>query len=93
MLEKYGVPLYEEQMVEYLLDHSMLPNTELMAEVNICRSSHSYKFFKASIYLYKVVAILYPSANTSPGLFKSAVFMLLDVETVPVEEVDILADG
>ena len=29
VLEKYGVPLYEEHMVEYLLDHIMSPNKEL----------------------------------------------------------------
>ena len=27
VLGKYGVPLYEEQMVEHLLDHIMSPNT------------------------------------------------------------------
>ena len=27
VLEKYGVPLYEEQMVEHLLDQIMSPNT------------------------------------------------------------------
>ena len=29
MLEKYGVPLYEEQMFEHILDHIMSPNTDL----------------------------------------------------------------
>ena len=29
VLEKYGVPIYEEQMVEHLLDQIMSPNTEL----------------------------------------------------------------
>ena len=29
VLEKYGVLLYEEQMVEHLLDQIMSPNTEL----------------------------------------------------------------
>ena len=77
-------------MFNHLLDHIMSPNTEVRTEVNICRSSHSSTFVKSSTYLSTVVAIIYPSANTSPGLFKSAVFMLLDVETVPVEEVDIL---
>ena len=27
VLERYGVPLYEEQMVEHLLDQIMSPNT------------------------------------------------------------------
>ena len=38
VLKKYGAPLYEEQMVENLLDQIMSPNTELKIEVNICRS-------------------------------------------------------
>ena len=38
VLEKYGVPLYEEQMVEHILEHIMSPNTEFKTEVNICRS-------------------------------------------------------
>ena len=37
VLVKYGLPLYEEQMVEHLLDQIISPNTELKTEVNICR--------------------------------------------------------
>ena len=37
VLEKYGVPIYREQMVDHLLDQIMSPNTELNTEVNICR--------------------------------------------------------
>ena len=33
MLDKYGVPLYEEQMFEHILDQIMSPNTELKTEV------------------------------------------------------------
>ena len=29
VLEKYGIPLYKEQMVEHLLDQIMSPNIEL----------------------------------------------------------------
>ena len=70
MLEKYGVSLYEEQMVEHLIDQIMSPNAELKTEINICRSSHSSKFFKASTYLSSVVARLYPSANPSSCHFR-----------------------
>ena len=56
MLEKYGIPLYEEQLVEHLLDQIMSPNTELNTEVKICRSSHLSTFFKTSTYLSTVVA-------------------------------------
>ena len=67
MLEKYGAPLYEEQMVEHLIDQIMSPNAELKTEINICRSSHSSTFVKASTYLSTVVERLYPSANPSSG--------------------------
>ena len=70
MLEKYGVPLYKEQMVEHLLDPIMSPNTELKTEVNICRSSHWSTFFKASTYLSTVVTRLYPSVNSSSVCFR-----------------------
>ena len=73
MLEKYGAPLYEEQMVEHLLDQIMSPNTELKTEVNIFRSSHSSTFFKASTYLSTVVARLYPSSNPSSGRFRKRI--------------------
>ena len=59
VLEKYGVLLYEEQMVENLLDHIMSPKKELKTEVNSCRSSHLSIFSKAPTYLYTVVARLY----------------------------------
>ena len=62
VLETYGVPLYEEQMFGHLLDHIMSRNKELKTEVNICRSSHSSKFVKASTYLHRRVlpVLLYP---------------------------------
>ena len=70
MLGKYGVPLYEEQMVEHIPDHIMSPNKELKTEVNICRSSHLSTFFKASNYLSTVVARIYPYANPSSCRFR-----------------------
>ena len=67
---KYVVPLNEEHMVDNLLDQIMSPNTELKTEVNICRSSHSSKFFKAPTYLSTVVARIYPYANPSSCRFR-----------------------
>ena len=58
MLDKYGVTLYEYQMVEHIIDQIMSPNIELKTEVNIFRLSHSSTFAKASTYLSKVVVIL-----------------------------------
>ena len=37
VLKKYGVSLYEEQMVNNILDYIMSPIIELKTEVNICR--------------------------------------------------------
>ena len=67
VLGKYGVPLYEDNMVKHLLDQIISPNTELKTEVSICRSSHSSTCFKASTYLSTVVARLYPYSNPSSG--------------------------
>ena len=63
VLGKYGVPIYEEQVVDHLLNQIMSPNTELKPEVNICRSSHLSTFLKSPTYLSTVVSRLYPSAN------------------------------
>ena len=57
-------------MVEHLPDKIMLPKKELNTEVNIFRKSYSSKFFKASTYLYKVVARLYLTANPSSRRFR-----------------------
>ena len=69
VLEKYGVTLYEEQMVENLIDQIMSPNTELKTEVNIFSSSHLPAFTKESTYLSTVVARFYPSSDPSSGRF------------------------
>ena len=57
-------------MVEHLLYQIMSPNTEFKKEVNICRSSHCYKFVKLSTYIYTVVLRLNPSSNPSSGRFR-----------------------
>ena len=70
VLEKYCVPLYEEQMVDNILYKIMSTNIELNTEVNIFRSSHLSIFVKASTYLSTVVARLYPFSNPSSGRFR-----------------------
>ena len=70
VLEKYGVPLYKEQMVERLLDHIITPNTELKTEGNIFRSLQFSTFVKAYTYLYTVVTRLYSYANPYSGHFR-----------------------
>ena len=66
-MEKYVVPLYEEKMVDNIIDQIMSPNKELKTEVNICRSSKSSTLVKASTYLSKVIARIYPSNKPSPS--------------------------
>ena len=70
MLENFGFPIYNEHMVKHLIYQIVSPNTDLNTEVNICRSSKSSKFFKASTYLSTVVTRLYPYANPSSGRFR-----------------------
>ena len=70
VLGKHGVPLYEWQMVDILLDQIMSSNTELKKEVNIFRLSHSSIFFKAYTYLSTVVARIYPYDNPSSSRFR-----------------------
>ena len=48
-MEKYGDPLYEEQIVEHILDQIRSPNKELNTEVNTCRPSQSSTFVKLYI--------------------------------------------
>ena len=38
------------------MDQIMSPNIELNKKVNVCRSSHSFRIFKASAYLSTFVA-------------------------------------
>ena len=73
VLERYGVPLYEEHMDEHLLENIISPNTELKIEVNIFRSSHLSRFFRTPTYLSTVVARLYPYVNPSPGCFRNII--------------------
>ena len=71
VLEKYDVLIYEEQMVEHIIDQIMSPNTYLNTEVTICRSSHFSIFVKSSTYLSTVGSILYPSTNPSSRRFRN----------------------
>ena len=73
LLEKYGAPLYEEQMMEHILDQIISPNTELNTEVNICRFLYSSVFMKAPKYLSMVFTRLYPTTNPSSGCFRKSV--------------------
>ena len=58
MLDKYGVPLYKDHMVEHLLDQIRPPNKKLKTEFNICRSPHFSTPARLSTYLPMVVARL-----------------------------------
>lgn len=71
VLETYGVPMYEEQKVQYLLDKVQCPNNELKTEVRIFRSSHSRTFDEASIYIATVVSRIFPTNNPSSGRYNN----------------------
>ena len=81
-LGKDGVPLYEEQMVENLLDQIMSPNTELKTEVNIFRSSHLSTFSKHSLTCLQWLKDSIRLPTLHQGASESVVFVLLFVETV-----------
>ena len=69
-MEKYGVPLNEEHIMEQILYQTTSPNIELKTEFNIYRFSHSSTFDKVSTYFFTVVDIFYPSTNPSSGRFR-----------------------
>jgi hypothetical protein len=69
VLEKYNVPVYEEQKVQYLLDKVNCPNPELKTEVNICRSFHAASFENAATYMATVVSRIFPSSQPSSGRY------------------------
>lgn len=71
ILERYKVPLYEEEKVKHLLDKINCPNAELKTEVSICRAQHATTFEDATTYLATVVSRIFPTGNPSSGRFRS----------------------
>ena len=71
VLQKYNVPVYEEEKVQRLLDNINCPNQELKTEVSICRSSHSDTFDQAATYIATVVSRLFPNAQPSSNRYRS----------------------
>ena len=67
-LEKYEVPVHEENKVKMLLDKIQCPNQELKSEVILCRSTHN-NFSDASTYLQTAVTRIFPSFQPSSGRY------------------------
>ncbi len=65
ILEKYGVPFYEEEKVKLLLDRIQTSHAEVKTQVSICRASYSNDFVQASTYMSKEISRIFPSANVA----------------------------
>ena len=70
ILEKYGVPMHEEDKVHHFLEKINCPNGEIKTEVNICRAHHSATFEDAVTYMSSAVARIFPNAQPSSGRYK-----------------------
>ena len=70
ILEKYGVPMHEEDKVHHFLDKINCPNGEIKTEVNICRAHHSATFEDAVTYMSFAVARIFPNNHPSSGIYK-----------------------
>ena len=69
VLENCNFNIHEEDKVRQLLDNINIPNNDLKAEVNICRSIHSTSFDTASTYLSTVISSLLPPTEPSTGMY------------------------
>ena len=69
VLENYNVSLNEDDNVRQLLYNISFPNKYLKTEVNICRSSHSASFKKASTYLSTVISRIFPENHPPSGKY------------------------
>jgi hypothetical protein len=69
ILEKYGVPYYEEDKVRLLLDRIQNNHGEVKTQVSICRANHAGSFVEASTYLSREISRIFPSSNVSSTQF------------------------
>ena len=74
--------------MEHILDNITSPDTELKAEVNTCRSSHSSTLVKVSTYLSTVVARLYMKKILYKATSESVEYMPVATVTASVENMD-----
>ena len=70
ILDKYGVPMHEEDKVHHFLDKINCPNDELKTEVNICRAQHSRTFDDSVTYMSSAVARIFPNSQPASGRYK-----------------------
>jgi hypothetical protein len=69
ILEKYGVPYYEEDKVKLLLDRIQTSHAEVKTQVSICRSNHAASFVDASTYMSKEISRIFPTSNVGSVSF------------------------
>lgn len=72
ILDKYGVPFYEEEKVKLLLDRIQSSHAEVKTQVSICRASYSADFVQASTYMSKEISRIFPSSNVASASFGKA---------------------
>jgi hypothetical protein len=65
VLEKYGVPYYEEDKVKLLLDRIQCNHAEVKTQVSICRASFAGDFVQASTYMAREISRIFPMSNVA----------------------------
>ena len=63
VMERYNVPLYEEDKFRQLFDNINCTKNNFKAEVDIYISRHSARFDTASTYLSTVISRLFPETQ------------------------------
>ena len=70
VLEKYGMPEYEQNKVNYLLDKINCPDKRFQNHVDIARANYSQTFIQAATYLQTQVSRIFPQAQPTSGRYK-----------------------
>lgn len=69
VLDKYGVPYYEEDKVKLLLDRIQNSHAEVKTQVSICRASYSTTFVQATTYMSREISRIFPASNVTSANF------------------------
>ena len=65
VLDRYGVPMHEEEKVNMLLSKIQTSSLELKTQISICRDSHSATFVTAITFLQTGIARIFPVTHQS----------------------------
>ena len=68
ILEKYSVPVHEENKLRMLFEKMQCNNAEFKSEVILCRATHTV-FTDATIYLQTAVTRIFPNFQPSSGRY------------------------